>query len=94
MGHTNQVVVCDKFCILYVSNIHNYTKVEKQTNAQANSSRNAKQITNKHKQTKTTDVAPLRLWSRIQSALALKTKRKHKDKHDKLILFEGSEAFV
>ena len=43
---------------------------------------------------KTTDVAPLRLWSRIQSALALKTKRKHKDKHDKLILFEGSEAFV
>ena len=49
-------------------------------------------MTNKHKQKKTTDVAPLRLWSRIQSALALKTKRKHKDKHDKLILFEGSEA--
>lgn len=69
-------------------------KKKKQTNAQANSSRNAKQMTNKHKQKKTTDVAPLRLWSRIQSALALKTKRKHKDKHDKLILFEGSEAFV
>ena len=50
--------------------------------------RNCKQTQTKNT---TADVAPLRLWARIQPALALKTKRKRKDK---LVLFEGSGTCV